>query len=274
METYKARLVAKGSSQQEGLDYTKTFSPVAKMVTVRSVVALAAASHWYIFQMDVHNAFLQGDLSEEFFMQISYGFSSGKPMTTPLEFNHKLTSMEFDKIVTKNGSDNDSELEDKGRYQRIVGRLLYLTKTRPDIAFVVQVSDLAIARSVFAIAKTQFPAWVAIAKRVGSARVPIQLFCDSKAAIKIAAHPIFHERTKHIDIDYHFVREKIQEGLVQTQHIGTKEQLADALTKSLYSPRHEYLVSKLVKNLFSFLNLRGSVENSRCVGVQLSMSYN
>nr|XP_016516161.1 PREDICTED: uncharacterized mitochondrial protein AtMg00810-like [Nicotiana tabacum] len=63
----------------------------------------------------------------------------GGPVTSPLEFNHKLTSMEFDKVVTKNGSDNDNELEDKGKYQRIVGRRLYLTMTRPDIAFVVQV---------------------------------------------------------------------------------------------------------------------------------------
>ncbi|XP_070013643.1 uncharacterized protein [Nicotiana sylvestris] len=73
---YKARLLAKCYSQQEGLDYTETFSPMAKMVTVRAVVALAAASSWYIFQMDVHNAFLQGDHLEEVHMQVPDGFSS------------------------------------------------------------------------------------------------------------------------------------------------------------------------------------------------------
>ncbi|XP_019251242.1 PREDICTED: uncharacterized protein LOC109230174 [Nicotiana attenuata] len=221
------------------------------------------------------------------------GLLGGKPVTTPLEFNHKLTSMEFNKVVTKNGSDNDNELEDKGKYQRIVGILLYLTMTRTDIAFVVQVlsqfmhapkqSHMTAAKRVIRYIKGTpglglfMPAegnmkltaccdsdWgVCVetrrsvtgyvikfgealisqkSKKQGTVsrssveaefrsmattvaevtwltglfrelnievEVPIHLFCDSKAAIQIAVHPIFHERTKHIDIDCHFVREKI-----------------------------------------------------------------
>ncbi|XP_019260123.1 PREDICTED: uncharacterized protein LOC109238143 [Nicotiana attenuata] len=66
------------------------------------------------------------------------GLAGGKPAYTPLEFNQKLTSVEFDQIV-KNSDSEDVQLEEKGNYQRLVGRLLYLKMTRPDIAFVVQV---------------------------------------------------------------------------------------------------------------------------------------
>nr|XP_025883812.1 uncharacterized protein LOC112940244 [Solanum lycopersicum] len=257
------------------------------------------------------------------------GLSGAKPANTPLETNLKLTSVVYDKAIQHEAATGDDELKDPAMYQRLVGRLLYLTMTRPDIAFVVQVlsqymhcpkkshmdAALRVVRYIkgtpglglFMPAKNsnQLSAycdsdWGACLEtrrsvtgylvKFGGAMVswkakkqetvsrssaeaefrrmaactaeltwltgpfkelgvhiqqPIDLKCDSKAAIQIAANPIFHERTKHIDIDCHFVRERVSQGIIRTDHVSTTEQLADILTKGSGRVQHEYLISKL-----------------------------
>eukprot|EP01018_Ginkgo_biloba_P000839 Gb_33741 [translate_table: standard] len=74
IEKNKERLVAKGYAQQEGVDYTKTFAPVAKMDTIRTVLVLVAQHGWIIYQMDVKSAFLNGYFDEEIYVEKPQGF--------------------------------------------------------------------------------------------------------------------------------------------------------------------------------------------------------
>lgn len=154
IEKYKARLVAKGFTQTGGLDYFETFAPVAKMTTVRSLLAIAAIKGWSLSQMDVTNAFLQGDLQEEMYMQLATSFE------VPSQFAYTSSQLvcklkrslyglkqaakkwfsKFSSALLAYGfthSYNDSSLFTF--YQRLIGRFIYLTITRRDIAYVVLV---------------------------------------------------------------------------------------------------------------------------------------
>ncbi|WMV34433.1 hypothetical protein MTR67_027818 [Solanum verrucosum] len=93
---------------------------------------------------------------------------------------------------------------------------------------------------------------IGLYKKLGvTIKQPVDMFCDNKAAIQIASNFIFHERTKHFYIDCYFVREKILQHMIKTQHISTRDQLEDLLTKGLWKAPHLHLMSKLgLKDIF------------------------
>ncbi|GJZ09284.1 zinc finger, CCHC-type containing protein [Tanacetum coccineum] len=113
IDKFKARLVIQGFRQKEGIDYFDTYTPVARITTIRLLLALAATHNLVIHQMDVKTAFLNGDLNKEF--SSDYSHRSGR--------NLKL---------------NTGKPVDQLEYSRAIGYLMYaMTCTRPDIVYAV-----------------------------------------------------------------------------------------------------------------------------------------
>lgn len=451
IERYKARLVAKGYTQIAGLDYKETFSPTAKLTTLRCLLTIAAARNWFTLQLDVQNAFLHGNLQEIVYMEpppglrrqgenmvcrlnkslyglkqasrnwfsvlsgalksagyaqskadyslftkqqgtfftavliyvddilvtgnsmqeimalkqfllkkflikdlgkLGYflgiefshskkgifmsqrkyaldiledsGHTGSRPESFPMEQNVKLTLTDGEK------------LHDPMRYRRLIGRLIYLTVTRPDIVYSVR----TLSQYMHEPRKPHWEAAIRVLKYIkstpgqglllprennlkltafcdsdwagcrttrrsisgyciflGSSLIswkskkqtnvsrssaeaeyrsmantcleltwinyllrdlrvsqtgPASLFCDNQAALHIAANPVFHERTKHIEIDCHIVREKLQSGMIKPQYVPTRLQLADIFTKALGREQFQFLRSKLgMQNIHS-----------------------
>lgn len=433
IERYKARLVARGFSQQYGLDYDETFSPVAKITTVRVLLALAASKDWKLWQMDVKNAFLHGELDREIYMNQPKGFEdtanpnhvcrlrkalyglkqaprawygkiaefltqSGysvahadsslfikaragklaivlvyvddliitgddegevhqtrenlsvrfqmkelgelkhflglevertkeglflcqqkytrdvlqkfgmmecKPVSTPIEPNAKICAHE------------GKELEDGTMYRQLVGSLIYLTLTRPDISYAVGVMSrymqspkkchLDSARRILRYVKgtidygllykrgencnlvgycdadyagdhdtrrsttgyvfklgsgtiswcskrqptvslstteaeyraaataAQESTWLILLMKDLHQKVDyaVPLHCDNQSAVRLAENPVFHARTKHVEVHYHFLREKVLKEEIEMRQIKTDDQVADLFTKGL-----------------------------------------
>ena len=81
---------------------------------------------------------------------------------------------------------------------------------------------------------------------------PMWLYCDNKSTISIAHNPVHHDRTKHVEVDQHFIKEKLDGNIISIEYVPTSHQLADLLTKGLSEHILEFLVGKLgLINIYS-----------------------
>ncbi|KAL0342724.1 UNVERIFIED_CONTAM: Retrovirus-related Pol polyprotein from transposon RE1 [Sesamum calycinum] len=177
------------------------------------------------------------------------GMLNSKATSTPFPPGLKLTT------------DSGAQLQNPDMYRRLVGRLLYLGFTRPDISHSVQHSrpsvtligplvriHVVLCRG-FCIFLGDAPiSWKTKKQSTVSrstAEAEYRSMAATVSALHIMANPVFHERTKHIEIDCHVVRNAYKNGFVLPSHIKGSDQLADTFTKSLPLKTFSSMVSKL-----------------------------
>ncbi|GJS39232.1 retrovirus-related pol polyprotein from transposon TNT 1-94 [Tanacetum coccineum] len=266
VEKYKARLVAKDFTQHEGIDYTETFPPVAKMVTVRTLLAISSINKWFVQQLDINNAFLHGDLNEEVYMPVPSGYKKPLPPNTvcklkksiygPKQANRqwyiKLTTILISLGFIQSHDDSSIFTYYKGSDSLIL--LIYVddillagnnftlvSKIKDQLHHTFSIKDLDALHYYLGIE------FLRNSNGIISVFVPtlVRVLCDNISTIVLSLNLVQHARTKHIELDCHFVRDKIKAGQIQISDVPTKAQAADIFTKALTTYPYRQCLSKL-----------------------------
>ncbi|KAJ4719020.1 Retrovirus-related Pol polyprotein from transposon TNT 1-94 [Melia azedarach] len=262
IKRYKVKLVAKGFNQEYGVDYEETFATVAYMTSVRSLLAVAAIRRWTLSQMDVKNAFLNGDLAEDVYMKPPPGYAhpshkvcklrralyglkqapracSSLSSLCPLFFTSFVTSralyvMDFISLL----------IHLYHHFCVFLGDFLISWRCKKQTV-VARSSTEAEYRALADI--TQEITWLYwLLSDIGVPHSgPTPLAYDNSSAIHIAHNDVFYERTKHIEVDCHFIHQHITQGTIVLRSISSLDQLADLFTKSHHRGRFCDLLSKL-----------------------------
>ncbi|GKV49237.1 hypothetical protein SLEP1_g56000 [Rubroshorea leprosula] len=215
IDRYKARLVAHGFSQKYGEDYEETFSPVAKMTSVCTVLALAASQNWKLWQLDVKNAFLYGELDKDIYMEQPPGYVANSHPDFVCKLKKALYGLKQAPRACKKKDSislSTTEVEYKAS-THVAQECVWLQRLIEDLDSPIQGST--------------------------------NLYGDNQSAIRLATNLVCHARTKHIEVEHHFIREKVLEGTISALEVKSQDNVADIFTKSLSKSSLEMLCSQL-----------------------------
>ncbi|GJS24230.1 putative reverse transcriptase domain-containing protein [Tanacetum coccineum] len=234
----KARLVAKGYRQEEGLDFEESLAPVARLEAIRIFIANAASKNMTVYQMDVKTVYLNGKLKEEVYVSQPEGFID------PDRPNHvyRLKKALYDlngpvdtPVVewTKLDEDLSGIPVDQTRYRGMVGCLMYLTASRPDVVFgtinmgLWYPKDTAMALTAYADADHVEAEYIAMSG------------CCAQILWMRSQLSNYGFAYNHVPL------EQVENGVVDLYFVRTEYQLADIFTKALPRERFEFILPRL-----------------------------
>ncbi|GJS89731.1 retrovirus-related pol polyprotein from transposon TNT 1-94 [Tanacetum coccineum] len=221
------RAHAKGYAQEEGIDFKESFAPVARLEAVRIFVAHAAHKSFPIYQMDMKTAFLNGSLKEEVYVAQPEGIQDFE-LTAFSDADHAGCL--------------DTRKSTSGGIQFLGDKLVsWMSKKQNCTAM-----SSAEAEYVALSASCAQVMWMRTQLQdYGFNYNKIPLYCDSQSAIAITCNPVQHSKTKHIHTRYHFIKEQVENGIIELYFVRTEYQLADMFTKALPEDRFKYLVRRI-----------------------------
>ncbi|GJX26041.1 putative ribonuclease H-like domain-containing protein [Tanacetum coccineum] len=265
-----ARLVAQGYTQEEGIDYDEVFAPVARIEAIRLFLAYASFKDFVVYQMDVKNTFLYGKIEEEVYVCQPLGFEDPEFPNKVYKVEKALYSlhqapracipMETSKPLLK---DAEAEDVDVHLYRSMIGSLIYLTTSRPDIMFVVcacarfqvtpKVSHLHAVKRIFRYLKDskstiggcQFLRRRLISWQCKKQTIVANSTIEAEYVAAAIKNLVFHSKTKHMEIRHHFIRDSNEKKLIQMIKIHTDHNVADLLTKAFDVGRFQYLIASI-----------------------------
>ncbi|GKC70631.1 integrase, catalytic region, zinc finger, CCHC-type containing protein [Tanacetum coccineum] len=299
-----------GFRQEEGINFEESFAPVARIEAIHIFVANEANKNMMIFQMDVKTDFLNGELKEEVYVSQLVGFVDQDNLSHVYKLKKALYGLKQaprvcdsvdTSMVEKNKLDEDLQGTpiDATLYRGMIGSLMYLTSSRPDLIYAVCLcaryqakpteKHLNAVKQIFQYLKgtinmglwylkysnlsltaytdadhrgcqdtrhstsgsAQFLGDKLVSwsfkkqKSTAISSTEIPLYCDIKSAIAVCCNDVQHSRAKHIDVRYHFIKEQVENGIVELYFVRTEYQLADIFTKPLPRERFNFLIEKL-----------------------------
>ncbi|GKB69253.1 hypothetical protein Tco_0930665 [Tanacetum coccineum] len=173
---------------------------------------------------------------------------------------------------SKLGEDTQGKAVDPTHYRRMISTLMYLTASRPDLTFVVCMcarglwypKDSSIALTAYVDADhaalsgccAQVLWMISQLTDYGLGFNKIPMYCDNKSVIALCCNNVQHSRSKHIDIRFYFIKEQVENGVVELYFVNTEYQLTDIFTKALGRERIEFLINKQGMQSFTLETLK------------------